>query len=115
VDLGTHQDPSILYCAAPKKFRGRFKKALKAATPWRPINMEAISHIARNKNILGLFTEDLRKCGIVGEKKKCKLMYLCVTTRFFRDPVSLVVKGDSSGGKSYTTGGVLKFFPLAGC
>lgn len=42
-------------------------------------------------------------------------MYLCVTTRFFLDPVSVVVKGDSSGGKSYTTGGVLKFFPPDAC
>lgn len=96
---------------APKKFRGRFNKALKAAAPLRPINMEAINHIAQSKNILKLFTADLRKCGIIGEKHGCPLMYLCVTTRFFGDPVSVVVKGDSSGGKSYTTGGVLKFFP----
>jgi len=111
VNLGKHRDPSTLYLAAPKEFQGRFKKALKTATPLRPIDMKAINHIAQSKNILKLFTDDLRKCGIIGEKHGCKLMYLCVTTRFFLEPVSVVVKGDSSGGKSYTTGGVLKFFP----
>lgn len=111
VDLGKHRDPSTLYLAAPKKFKARFNKAIKAATPLRPIDMEAIKHIAENKNILKLFTEDLRKCGIVGEKNVCQLLYLGVTPRFFADPVSIVVKGGSSGGKSYTTGRVLKFFP----
>ena len=111
MDLGNHKHLNKLYHAAPKKFRGRFEKALKAAVPLRPIDMEAINHIAQSKDILELFTKDLRKCGTIGEENVCKLLYLCVTTRFFADPVSIVVKGESSGGKSYTTGCVLKFFP----
>ena len=115
VDLGEHKDPSGLFLAAPKKFKARFKKALEAATPLtpeqRPIDMATIEHIAENRDILKLFTDDLAKNGFVGEKKNTKLLYLCVTTRLFDDPVSTVIKGASSGGKSYTAEAVLKFFP----
>jgi hypothetical protein len=115
VDLERHKNLNKFYCAAPNKFRGRFEKALKTAVPLRPIDMEAIKQIAQSKDILEVFTEDLRKCGIIGEENVCKLLYLCLSTRFFRDPVSVVVKGGSSGGKSYTNGGVLKFFPPDAC
>ena len=40
-----------------------------------------------------------------------KLLYLAVTSRFLERPVSVVVKGPSSGGKSYLTERVLGFFP----
>ena len=98
VDLGKHKDPTTLRIAAPTKFRGRFKKAVKVAVPLRPINMRLIKHITQNKDILELFTGDLRKYGIIGEENVCKLLYLCFTTRFFPDPVSIVVKGESSAG-----------------
>jgi len=40
-----------------------------------------------------------------------KLLYLAVTSRFLERPVSVAVKGPSSGGKSYLTERVLGFFP----
>jgi hypothetical protein len=43
--------------------------------------------------------------------KAAKLIYLVVTSRFLEQPVSAVVKGPSSGGKSYLTQRVLGFFP----
>jgi len=38
----------------------------------------------------------------VGESANAKLLYLALTTRLLDDPVSVVLKGVSSGGKSFT-------------
>jgi hypothetical protein len=67
--------------------------------------------LAREPNILELFARDLRLCGVVGELRIAKLVYLAATSRFFNRPVSMVVKGPSSGGKSFTVTQVLRFFP----
>ena len=39
------------------------------------------------------------------------LCYLALTSRVLEQPVSLVVKGPSSGGKSFVIAQVLRFFP----
>jgi hypothetical protein len=62
-------------------------------------------------NILESFAEDLACSGVVGESKLAKLLYLAVTSRFLERPVSVAMKGPSSGGKSYLTERVLSFFP----
>lgn len=67
--------------------------------------------ILTHSNILELFTTDLHKSGVVGEHKICKLLYLALTTRIFDRPVSIAVKGPSSGGKSFLVDKVLGFFP----
>ena len=38
-------------------------------------------------------------------------LYLALTSRFLSRPVSVAVKGPSSGGKSFTVESVLRFFP----
>jgi hypothetical protein len=53
----------------------------------------------------------LTKLGVVGERRAAKLLYLAVTSRLLDRPVSVAVKGPSSGGKSYVTEQVLKLFP----
>ena len=67
--------------------------------------------IATLPRILDRFAVDLRLSGVVGEERTAKLVYLAVTSRWFSRPVSLAVKGPSSGGKSHTVQQVLKFFP----
>lgn len=47
---------------------------------------------------------------VVGEERAKKLLYLVVTSRF-DEPVSVVVKGPSAGGKSFLVGRVLSLFP----
>ena len=95
------------------------KPALPAATPttapeipreelWR--RCEPIAKLPR---ILDRFADELRLSGVVGEDRTAKLIYLAVTSRWFARPVSIAVKGPSSGGKSYTVQQVLKFFPTA--
>jgi hypothetical protein len=61
--------------------------------------------------ILERFAEDFRLSGVVGEERTSKLIYLAVTSRLFGRPVSVAVKGPSSGGKSFTVQQALNFFP----
>ena len=72
---------------------------------------DEVKEIASKDHILDEFFKALRSCGVVGEEKVAKLCYLALTSRFLERPVSLAVKGPSSGGKSYVTGQVLRFFP----
>jgi hypothetical protein len=67
--------------------------------------------IATLPKILDRFAEDFRLSGVVGEDRTAKLIYLAVTSRWFARPVSIAVKGPSSGGKSHTVQNVLNFFP----
>ena len=53
----------------------------------------------------------MRRSGVAGESRVAKLLYLAVTSRLLTRPVSVAVKGPSSGGKSYLTESVLRFFP----
>jgi hypothetical protein len=51
-------------------------------------------------NILERFARDLARSGVAGESRVAKLLYLAVTSRLLGRPVSVAVKGPSSGGKS---------------
>jgi hypothetical protein len=62
-------------------------------------------------DILCSFAHELRQAELVGEDRNAKLLYLTLTTRLFSRPVSVAIKGPSSGGKSYTAEVVLRFFP----
>lgn len=72
---------------------------------------EKVKNIASKDRILDCFLKALEACGVVGEGKVAKVCYLALTSRVLEQPVSLVVKGPSSGGKSYVTRQVLRFFP----
>ena len=67
--------------------------------------------LARQPRILDRFAEDLARCGVVGETRAGKLAYLALSTRFLSRPVSAVIKGPSSAGKSHFADKVLPFFP----
>jgi uncharacterized membrane protein len=72
---------------------------------------ELCADLAKTKNILAEFDQALATVGLVGERRVAKLIYLAVTSRLLERPVSIVVKGPSSGGKSFTVDSVLRFFP----
>lgn len=124
VRLDPHKDPSALYLADPAQFREHFRAALDAATPWRDYEATLLSHtrreawshcegLARNARILDRFVQDAEARGVVGEERVLKLLYLVVTSRLLNKPVSAVVKGPSSAGKSFVVEQVLAFFPPA--
>ena len=62
-------------------------------------------------NILNSFGDLCNQMGLVGEEQNAKLIYLAITSRVLENPVNLLIKGPSSGGKSYTLDIVLKAFP----
>jgi len=63
------------------------------------------------ENVLDKVVETVHALGVVGEDRIIKLAYLVTTSRVLKNPVSLVVKGVSSGGKSWTVENVLRLFP----
>ncbi len=122
VELGEHKDASGLYLADREGFKGRFLLALTTAVPLAELEQAktkkaaeeawaACEELAHDGDILGRFAGELARSGVAGESKVAKLLYLAVTSRFLGRPVSVAVKGPSSGGKSYLTERVLGFFP----
>lgn len=122
MDLGEHKDASGLYLSDREGFKASFLEALDAAVPL--IELERVDaeeaareawagceELAKTPNIPERFARDLARSGVAGESRVAKLLYLAVTSRLLGRPVSVAVKGPLSGGKSYLTEQVLRFFP----
>lgn len=116
------KDPSELYVQEPESFLRRWgalevasaplKDELKAEIQSRAKEArKACAELLSERNLLARFARELEESGVVGEAHIAQLVYLCLTTRVFDRPVSAVLKGPSSAGKSYLLEGVLKFFP----
>lgn len=73
--------------------------------------LHVCKELASAPDILGLFADELSKAGVVGERRNAMIIYLALTSRLFDWPVSIVVKGASSSGKSFPLEQILKFFP----
>jgi hypothetical protein len=122
VELGEHKDASGLYLSDRRHFEENLNRALAAAVPLSELERREAdkrareawaecSELAHVSNILERFARDLARSGVAGESRVAKLLYLAVTSRFLERPVSVAVRGPSSGGKSYLTERVLHFFP----
>src|SRR5215217_3440016 len=122
LELDEHKDPSALHLADPDRFRERFEVALEDAKPWIELARaeaewasreawEQSQELTQEPDILGRFAIDLARSGVAGEERIAKLLYLAVTSRLLQRPVSIVLKGPSSGGKSHVVERVLTFFP----
>jgi hypothetical protein len=116
------KDPSALHLQGPDEFKRRWQVACLGALPWAAAQAEAsvverseaweqCSELARSPSILDEFDRELGRVGVVGERRGAKLIYLAVTSRLLERPVSVAVKGPSSGGKSFLVESTLKFFP----
>lgn len=95
-----------------------------AARPFRELAAEhrsaaaqAAEHTAagllRLPSILDEFSRATELLGLVGEDRNARLLYLALVTRLLERPVSVAVKGPSSGGKSFTVETVLRFIPAS--
>jgi hypothetical protein len=122
VRLHGSKDPSALNIADPNEFRAAFRRALDEAEPYQAMAdraaeaeaaaaNEAAGDLVLEPDILGRFASELEQTGLVGEEKNAKVLYLALTSRLFARPVSVAVKGVSSGGKSFTLETVLRFLP----
>jgi hypothetical protein len=116
------KDPSAMYVADRTGFKQAWQAALAGAVPWTAMEAEErakerteaweqCNKLARAKDILGEFDDALTAIGLVDERRIAKLAYLALTSRLLDRPVSIAVKGPSSGGKSFTVESVLRFFP----
>jgi len=66
--------------------------------------------LARDPHILDRFAEDIRRSGLIGEIRAAKLIFLALISRLLDTPVSVILKGVSSCGKSFILREVVKFF-----
>jgi hypothetical protein len=100
----------------------RWQAACDNAIPWTQAEAESgateraeawklCCGLAGQTDILGEFDHALSELGLVGERRTAKLIYLAVTSRLLDRPVSIAVKGPSSGGKSFVVESTLKLFP----
>ncbi len=122
VDLAKHKDVSGLYLADRSAFGDRFAAVLESSTPYAEFARAETEAASRRAwavcgdlvlvpNLLERFAQDFAALGVAGESRLGKVVYLAVTSRLLEKPVSVAVKGPSSGGKSYTVEQVLRFFP----
>jgi len=122
LELNEHKDPSALHLANPDRFKERFEAALEDAQPWIDLERaeaeaasreawEARRELAKEPDILERFATVLASSGVAGEEKIAKLLYLAVISRLLGRPVSIALKGPSSGGKSHVVERVLSFLP----
>jgi DNA-binding transcriptional ArsR family regulator len=65
--------------------------------------------------ILRCLSGDLELTGLAGENNTALIIFLAATSRLFPSPLSVAVKGPSSGGKTYTVQSALRFLPPEAC
>ncbi|RIK45856.1 MAG: hypothetical protein DCC58_05100 [Chloroflexi bacterium] len=73
---------------------------------------DGCAHLAQQSRILDALAGSIAGAGFAGETRLVKLLFLCVASRLNVAPgypVSVAVKGPSSGGKSYTVERVLDY------
>ena len=116
------KDPSALHLQGADEFARRWQVACLGAVPWMAVEAQAsaeehsdawekCSALAQEPKILDRFAVELSRIGVVGERRAAKLIFLAVTSRLLDRPVSVAIKGPSSGGKSFVVESTLKFFP----
>ena len=118
------KDASALHLESPGKFKELWEEALSNATPWSEFESERVAeeraeawsgcqNLAKKPSILDELDKVLTEVGLVGERRCAKLVFLALTSRLLERPISIVVKGPSSGGKSFLVASVLRLFPHA--
>jgi hypothetical protein len=122
VRLEPFKDANALHLADPNRFPERWQEALDSAIPWARYRRLAdeqrreeawaqCADLAQRPDLLAELREKLQRLGLVGEERTAQLVFLAVVSRLLERPVSVVVKGPSSAGKSFLVDRVLSFFP----
>jgi DNA primase len=71
---------------------------------------EAIE-LLKDPGLLERLIETTEKFGCVGEENNRIVIYITLLSRILDNPISLIVKGDSSGGKSFLVEAICQLFP----
>ena len=69
------------------------------------------AELAGTANLTAVFADALKRSGVAGESNQIRLLYLSLNSRHLDKPVSVAVKGPSSGGKSHLVERVVAGFP----
>lgn len=96
--------------------RNRSKADSTPDTETQPISSEdreRAEALLNDPDLLQRFLEATEKSGCVGEDNNKILVYLAMTSRLLDRPISLIIKGDSSGGKSFLVERISAFMPDA--
>lgn len=72
---------------------------------------EAIAYL-QHPNLINNVLRDIAYAGeVINEQTNCMMLYLSAISRKFQEPISLVIFGKSSSGKSYLANAIEKFVP----
>ena len=121
IRLDGHKDVSDLHRHSPEHFVDALETAKKRALSLTEIqnavdqaqyeeDQKVCAKIAKSRDILTLVAESTVQSGFVGETSTLKFLYLAVTSRVLTRPISVVVKGPSSAGKSAVVDRALSYF-----
>lgn len=86
------------------------KRQAAVEKPASELNEEALSHL-KDTRLLRRFLDDCERIGLVGEDDNKLLLLLAFTSRISDSPINIIVKGESSGGKSHLVRKVQEFIP----
>ena len=67
--------------------------------------------LALSRDIIADVLTVVHRLGVTGESRIIKATYLTVVSQVLPEPISMVAKGTSAGGKSYSTKTTLQLFP----
>jgi hypothetical protein len=115
------KDMSELFRSDPENFEANLRLTMERAVPFAEISARrrdqaraesaaASVDLARQPRILDVFPSRLAGLGHVGEQLVACVLFLAIVSRRLERPVSVVLKGVSAAGKSFTAEQVLRFF-----
>jgi hypothetical protein len=68
----------------------------------------AVSELAQAPDLIDRVVQQVQAMGVVNEASLIILIYVAATSRVLKNPINILIKGASSGGKSFTTLHVLE-------
>lgn len=88
------------------------RQAAERASHLKAITEQALE-ILKDPALLYEAGEIIHHLGVVGEEANIRQLYVCLTSRINETPISVFVKGESAGGKSWLVKWVLQLFPAS--
>jgi hypothetical protein len=79
--------------------------------PPSPEAIEAAKRMATSPDLVQIIADDLATSGIVGERDLALTIYLAGMSRLLNNPLSAIVRGPTSSGKSYIVTKAAQMFP----
>ena len=115
------KDVNEVYLRDPESFPANLERAMGRAVPFaelesrrqdqrRSESWAVCAELAQQPRILDRFLDGLVRLGHVGEQLVACVLFLAIVSRHLERPVSVVLKGVSAAGKSFTAEQVLRFF-----